>query len=197
MLFLLLPYTPMLFMGQEWAASTPFCFFTNHSGTFGEQVSEGRLKEFKNFGAEWPAAMLAAMPDPEKPDTFSRSRLNWAESDVSDHQKVLKLYRACLHLRKHDPVLRFRERTHWKTWTNQDILFIRYGSDDRPARLLVTKLADSMGDDTASAAPVKLETGWKIQMSSNERRFGGSDEQGLDDVLTLAGPQTLLLSRDL
>jgi len=103
-LLLFLPMTPLLFMGQEWAASAPFLFFTDHDPELGRLVSEGRREEFKTFEAFKTAEGRAAIPDPQSEETFLRSKLDWSERDRDEHGRVLKLYTRLLALRRTDPV---------------------------------------------------------------------------------------------
>ena len=78
-LLLLSPYTPLLWMGQEWAASTPFQFFTDFPEELGRLVTEGRRNEFKAFAAFASPASRERIPDPQAKDTFVRSKLRWEE----------------------------------------------------------------------------------------------------------------------
>ncbi|MDP3215104.1 MAG: malto-oligosyltrehalose trehalohydrolase, partial [Deltaproteobacteria bacterium] len=103
---LFLPMTPLLFMGQEWAASTPFRYFTDHEPELGALVTAGRREEFKHFRAFSDPAAAARIPDPQAAETFARSRLRWDERGAEPHARVLALYRALLALRRADPVLR-------------------------------------------------------------------------------------------
>jgi maltooligosyltrehalose trehalohydrolase len=92
-LLLLAPATPLLFMGQEYDEPAPFQFFTSYSDPeLKRAVSEGRRREFKDFD-------FRAVPDPEDPETFERSRLNW-ELALRGNNPVLKWYRDLLALRK-------------------------------------------------------------------------------------------------
>ncbi|CAM3645302.1 malto-oligosyltrehalose trehalohydrolase [Nocardioides marinus] len=105
MLVLLGPFTPMLFQGEEWAASTPFAFFTSHpEPELGRATAEGRLAEFERMG--WDPAVV---PDPQDPQTFAMSRLDWSETDPGReggrHARVLGLYRALGALRRTRPEL--------------------------------------------------------------------------------------------
>ncbi len=100
-LVLTTPFTPMIFMGEEWGASTPFQFFTSHpEPELGRATAEGRKAEFAEHG--WDADEL---PDPQDPETFARSKLDWAEKDTGDHAAVLGVYRDLLALRRHHPEL--------------------------------------------------------------------------------------------
>jgi maltooligosyltrehalose trehalohydrolase len=104
-LLLFLPSTPVLFMGQEWAASTPFLFFSDHDAELGEAISRGRREEFKHFDAFSDPASRAKIPDPQAVDTFERCRLRWDERREPEHARVLDVYRELLTLRKTDEVL--------------------------------------------------------------------------------------------
>ncbi|MGV9677253.1 malto-oligosyltrehalose trehalohydrolase [Nocardia sp. NPDC003482] len=93
-LVLLSPYTPMLFMGEEWGARTPFLFFTSHpEPELAAAVGEGRKAEFAEHG--WPAADI---PDPQDPATFQRSKLDWREP--IERAALLDCYRTLLRLRR-------------------------------------------------------------------------------------------------
>jgi maltooligosyltrehalose trehalohydrolase len=95
------PFTPMLFQGEEWAASSPFQFFTSHpEPDLGEATAAGRLEEFERMG--WDPAVV---PDPQDPETFRRSKLDWSEVDAPDHAVVLAAYRELLRLRRTVPAL--------------------------------------------------------------------------------------------
>ena len=93
-LLLFIPHLPLLFMGQEWGASSPFLFFTDHNEELGKLVTEGRRKEFESF-----AGFGGDVPDPQDPDTFAQSRLRWEEVAEDAHAGLLQLYRRLLALR--------------------------------------------------------------------------------------------------
>ena len=95
-LLLLLPQTPLLFMGQEWAASTPFRYFTDHNTELGALVTEGRRREFASFAA----FSQVEIPDPQAPETFLASRLDWSELNAEPHAPMLRLYKSLLQLRR-------------------------------------------------------------------------------------------------
>ncbi|MDZ8276656.1 malto-oligosyltrehalose trehalohydrolase [Microbacterium aquimaris] len=95
------PGTPMLFMGEEWGASTPWAFFTSHpEPELGEATANGRVEEFARMGWD-PAEVL----DPQDPQTFHRSRLAWDEAGEGDHARLLALYRRLARLRREYPDL--------------------------------------------------------------------------------------------
>jgi maltooligosyltrehalose trehalohydrolase len=110
-LLLLLPETPLLFMGQEWGASTPFLFFTDHHPELGRAVTAGRREEFRRFAAFADARCRAAIPDPQDTETFRTSRLRWDELEREPHRSLLRLYRRLLALRREEPSLGARERS--------------------------------------------------------------------------------------
>src|SRR5690606_13013947 len=84
-LLLFLPMTPLLFMGQEWAASAPFLYFTDHDAELGALVSKGRREELAAFLGFSDPKKRAAIPDPQAVETFLRSKLDWRERDKPDH----------------------------------------------------------------------------------------------------------------
>ena len=95
------PFTPLLFMGEEWAASTPFQFFTSHpEPDLGRVTAEGRLVEFERMG--WDASEV---PDPQDPATFERSKLDWSELSGGRHSRLLATYRTLASLRQSLPEL--------------------------------------------------------------------------------------------
>lgn len=95
-LYLLAPTTPMVFMGEEWAASTPWQFFTSFEEDWlADAVREGRRAEFGSHG--WTADEV---PDPQDPGTRHRSVLRWEELDREPHARVLRWYAACTALRR-------------------------------------------------------------------------------------------------
>jgi len=89
------PFTPMLFMGEEWGASTPWQFFTSHpEPELGKATAEGRIREFEKMG--WDPDVV---PDPQAPSTFTDSKLDWSEAGTGDHARLLAVYRALARLR--------------------------------------------------------------------------------------------------
>jgi maltooligosyltrehalose trehalohydrolase len=95
------PFSPMLFMGEEWAASTPWQYFTDHTEPeLAEAVREGRRREFADHG--WGPNDV---PDPQHEGTVEASRLNWDEVATEPHASVLAWYRSLLALRRARPEL--------------------------------------------------------------------------------------------
>ena len=101
------PGTPMLFMGEEWGASTPWQFFTSHpEPELGRATAEGRIEEFARMG--WNPADV---PDPQDPATFERSHLDWSELETTEHARLLALYRELTALRRTRPELTDPDQT--------------------------------------------------------------------------------------
>ena len=94
------PFIPLLFQGEEYGATTPFLYFTNHDEELGRKVSEGRQQEFAAFG--WNPAEIS---DPQDPATFQRSKLDWMEMEREPHAGILDWHRQLIELRKSAPEL--------------------------------------------------------------------------------------------
>ncbi|HOJ73930.1 MAG TPA: malto-oligosyltrehalose trehalohydrolase [Phycisphaerae bacterium] len=90
------PFVPMIFQGEEWAAGSPFQYFTGFEDPeLGRAVREGRRSEFASFG--WKPEDV---PDPQSPDTFARSKLDWGEPGREPHASMLRWYRDLIGLRR-------------------------------------------------------------------------------------------------
>ena len=95
------PFTPMLFMGEEWGASNPWQFFSGHpEPELAQATASGRLVEFARMG--WDPAVV---PDAQDPETFLRSKLDWSEVNEGDHRRLSELYRSLIRLRRRLPEL--------------------------------------------------------------------------------------------
>jgi maltooligosyltrehalose trehalohydrolase len=117
------PFTPMLFMGEEWAASTPWQFFTSHpEPELATAVAAGRRREFAAHG--WPAGEV---PDPQDRQTFVRSRLDWAELDKPEHREMYDFYRRLIALRKSRPDLSDPRLDHVEVRHGDQFLLMRRG----------------------------------------------------------------------
>ena len=98
---LLAPVTPMLFMGEEFAASAPFQFFCDFGGELAAAVREGRRKEFESFERFRNPDARASIPDPNAEATFAGSKLDWRETALAGHRDWHRLYSDLLELRRH------------------------------------------------------------------------------------------------
>jgi maltooligosyltrehalose trehalohydrolase len=133
------PFTPMLFMGEEWAASTPWQYFTDHiEAWLGKAVSEGRQAEFARHG--W----TGDVPDPQDKETFLRSKLDWSECERAPHAAMLAWYRELIGLRRRTPEL---------TDPRLDRLTVDYDED---ARWIVLHRGEVRIAANLSAGPVTI-----------------------------------------
>jgi len=182
-LLLLAPYTPLLFMGQEWNASAPFLYFTDHNAELGRLVTEGRRKEFAGFkrfaGTE--------VPDPQALDTFTRSKLDWSEAERPPHAGVRTLYRELLQLRASEPALRERRRGQYdaRALDGQGLVLERRGPGGSFLVFLCVK-------GTLEQA---LPAGAGLVLWSEAPRFGGTQEEAplREGRLKLEGPSAAVV----
>jgi len=174
-LTLLCPGTPMIFMGEEWGASTPFIFFTSHpEPELAEKTRTGRLEEFAKM--DWDSSTA---PDPQAIQTFTSSKLNWDESSAGEYAHLLQLYRDLIGLRRTWPDLTdprfdwtnadFAEGQPWFAVTRGDIsIVVNFGSEPACAtvpdvvEVLLSSELHSPGDGTRtseSSAPDQVTLG--------------------------------------
>ncbi len=175
-LLLLSPYTPLLWMGQEWAASTPFQFFTDFPEELGRLVTEGRRNEFEEFSAFADPSARARIPDPQDVETFLRSRLRWDETSRAPHEGMLALYRDLLLLRRTEPSLRSRDRRDFSLAAVSDhALALRRQSPGGHELLVVVNLAGELrmrADEHPETRPTEGRR-WSLALWTEDRRFGG------------------------
>lgn len=162
----LTPYTPMLFMGQEWGASSPFLFFCDHKEELGRAVTAGRRKEFAHFPEFSDPGRQAQIPDPQATETFLRSKLRWEERDLPAQSGLLALYRECLNLRKAEDLFRPESRSHWEASADGGMGILRFKGEAKEFLLLFClrsgETANHPGGD------------YEVVLSSEDSRFGGS-----------------------
>lgn len=171
------PFTPMLFMGEEWAASTPFQFFTSHpEPELGTATAEGRLEEFEQMG--WDPAVV---PDPQDPATFERSKLDWTEAEGGRHARVLEGYRQLAQLRRELEAL-----------TDPHYARNRVEVDEERRVLRLVRRAGM-----ADAVEIVINVGREPQTVAVERtelRFATHPDVALDGELTLPPGSGALLA---
>ena len=115
-LVLTAPFVPMIFEGEEFAASTPFLYFADHEDAeMAKAVKKGRQAEFAAFG--WKGDEI---PDPEKKETYQRSKLNWDEMHEGGHEEMLQWYRSLIWLRRRSASLNEGEPGQTKAWFDED-----------------------------------------------------------------------------
>ncbi|ACB75294.1 malto-oligosyltrehalose trehalohydrolase [Opitutus terrae] len=206
-LLCLAPYPLLIFMGQEWAASAPFLFFTDHAGELGTKVSEGRRKEFSEFARDH-ASGLGTVPDPQALETFTRSKLSWDELRLSPYATVLHLYRACLRERGAWLEEVAADRARWSVEALERAVAIRYRPAAGPERLVLTSLEGGARLSLQADSRLRPPAGhsWQLALDSNaswiETAAGAPPERVVTcatsalpgvDTLVFTAPATLLL----
>ncbi|MGA7149507.1 MAG: malto-oligosyltrehalose trehalohydrolase, partial [Microbacterium sp.] len=122
-LTVLAPFTPMLFMGEEWGARTPWQFFTSHpEPELGEATAQGRKAEFVRMG--WDESTV---PDPQDPQTFQGSKLRWEEKDAAAHARLLSMYRDLIALRRAEPAFTAHDFRALSASADEDARWFRLG----------------------------------------------------------------------
>jgi maltooligosyltrehalose trehalohydrolase len=189
MLLCLSPYPVLIFMGQDWAASAPFLFFSDHGGALGTNITKGRQSEFAH--ADFDAR--GEPPDPEDPKAFEKSKLSWDERTEGLHATTLRLYRACLRERS---TLRNRgalSREWWTALSEGPLVAVHYRGPEADRLLLVNLRERSLFPESL---PESLKPGpgrsWHVILNTEAREFGGlcaSNTEGW----TLHGPGALWL----
>lgn len=156
------PGTPMLFMGEEWGATTPWQFFTAHpEPDLGEATAKGRIAEFERMG--WDPDVV---PDPQDPQTFERSKLDWDEAESGDRAALLALYRELIALRRALPELtdpafahlaaQYSDEDRWFRLDRGDVsVLVNLADDDRPFAIHGDVLLDTALRLGAGAARVE------------------------------------------
>jgi maltooligosyltrehalose trehalohydrolase len=180
-LLCLTPYTPMLFMGQEWAASTPFLFFTDHHAELGAKITEGRRKEFSAFAAFRDPGSWEKIPDPQAMDTFIASKLNWPEARNATGVSVMALYQKCLALRRQIPAFRPPSRDTWRVErAGTGVATIEFSSASERYLLIFDLTGGNEADLTGNQGSSKIGAPWKAVLSSNDPSFGGAGSSAFD-----------------
>jgi maltooligosyltrehalose trehalohydrolase len=174
-LFLLSPQTPMLFQGQEFAASAPFAYFADHEGELGEKVKQGRREFLQQFPSLATEAMQSQFPDPTDPQVFASCKLDFSER--SRHHEIYALYQDLLHLRRADGAFNLQRSGAVDGAVLGDrALVLRFFGAERKDRLLLLNLgADTMlgpvPEPLIASAP---GTTWQVLWSSEDPRYGGT-----------------------
>src|SRR5690606_27908336 len=151
-MLLLSPHVPMLFMGEEWAARTPFLFFCDFGPELAEAVSNGRREEFSRFAAFAQAEARARIPDPNAESSFAASHLDRAERDRPGHREALAAVRALLALRARCIVPHLPSRPGSGRWKVQgDVLYLQWTLVGR-GRAADLQMVAHFGDSPRRAA---------------------------------------------
>ncbi len=195
-LVLLAPFTPMLFMGEEFAAATPFPYFVSHSDpSLIEAVRAGRRREFEGFhqGEGPPTAKDGGWgpdpPDPQDEGTFNSAKLDWTSAESGGHGAMLAYYRELIRLRDRTGGAREPEPV---AKDDPPVVVFRRG-DGEGSLLIVT----NMGGDDAEIEVPEGSPAWSVCLNSDDRQWGGEGRPALvkadRDVLRIGLPRRTLL----
>ena len=177
-LLLLAPQTPLLFQGQEFAASSSFNYFADHEPELNQLIQEGRRKEMSQFPSVGQGDMLAALRDPTSRKTFERCILKFEERRTGYHGRIYQMHKDLLRLRREDPVFsRKQTQADLDGATLTDTaFFLRFFGKNSVDRLLLVNL----GTDlllTRLPQPLlapPIDKVWDTLWSSEDPAYGGS-----------------------
>ncbi len=174
-LMLLSPFLPLVFMGEEWGADTPFYYFVDHSDAeLREAVRRGRAEEFAHLGAAESA------PDPSSEQAFTQSKLRWQELQLPEHNKLWACYRELLRLRKQLPALIEADFAHSTVGVEHGVLrLLRWtaseGGQHRGLLLANISAEHQLANDQAVSGWPKA---WECVFDSCDPRWGSSGPAG-------------------
>jgi maltooligosyltrehalose trehalohydrolase len=196
-LMLLGPGTPMLFQGQEFAASSPFFYFADHNEELSAQVRRGRAEFLSQFPSIACPESQSRLPDPGDPRTFERSKLDFSERQ--QHAEVYALHRDLLKLRRQDPVLQNqRPGVVDGAVLGLQAFVLRFFAESGYDRLLIVNLGRDLHFNPAPepllAPPETMR--WKTLWSSEDPCYGGSGTPPLEreDNWHIPGEAAVVLS---
>ncbi|MCP3143327.1 malto-oligosyltrehalose trehalohydrolase [Pyxidicoccus xibeiensis] len=196
--FLLLPQTPMLFMGQEFFASSPFLYFVDHQPELQGLVQQGRDGFLSQFASARHALEAEGFHMPIGEEAFRRSKLDWSER--ARHPGALALHQDLLRLRREDPVFAAQDRSRIDgAVLGPGALLLRYlGSEQEGDRLLLLNLGTGLDYEPCPEPLVAPPGGrnWRVLLSSDQVRYGGMGTAPVpeDGRLHLPGQTALVLT---
>ncbi len=196
-LLLLLPGTPMLFQGQEFAASSPFFYFADHKPELAPLVDEGRADFLAQFPSLAVPEMQACFAKPHETSTFERSKLDFA--DRERHPGIYRLHRDLLQLRRKDPVFRAQQPGGVDGAVLAPEAFVlRYFGENGDDRLLIVNLGLDLWFDPAPEPLLAPPEGkrWAKLWSTEEAGYGGSGYPSVetDDNWRIPGHAAVVLT---
>ena len=180
-LMLLAPATPMLFQGQEFGASAPFYFFSDHVPELARLVKEGRASAGQQFRSLGTKEMEPFFQDPGNPSVFERCKLDLSERER--HRPIYDLHKDLLRLRREDPVFRTQKPGGLDgSVLSEECLLLRFFGEGGDDRLLLVNFGRDLHLESAPEpllAPLEgME--WQILWSSEDPRYGGTGTPPLD-----------------
>ena len=180
-LTLLLPSTPMLFMGQEFASSAPFHYFADHEPDLAGKVRRGRAEFLAQFRSIATRETRKHLPDPAALETFERCKLDHTERD--SHRETYELHRVLLRLRREDAVFNAQEpRSLDGAVLGPEAFVLRYFGVDDDDRLLVVNLGSDLNLNPAPEPLLAPPLGkvWQTIWSSEDYAYGGTGTPALE-----------------
>jgi maltooligosyltrehalose trehalohydrolase len=198
---LLARQTPMLFQGQEFAASSPFLYFADHGPELAALVRKGRAEFLGQFPSIGDSAGHLTLDDPADQRTFDRSRLDLGERER--HREAYTLYRDLISLRRCDPVLSSVEAPRTDGAVLSDHAFVlRFFANDGNDRLLVVNLGPDLALDVVPEpllSPPEPDRGWMRLWHSEDATYGGRGAPPLetkDGTWQIPAESATLLAHD-
>ncbi|KGE13048.1 malto-oligosyltrehalose trehalohydrolase [Sphingobacterium deserti] len=185
MAVILSPYTPMLFMGEEWGTEKPFQYFVSHGDEeLIEAVREGRKAEFADFQSE------GTPPDPQATATFNTCVLDWNEVEADTQQKMLNYYTKLIKLRRELQASGSfgREQLAVEHDKEKDSILLTMGSGKNQMLAILNFSAETQS--------YEVDGQWKIMLDSNDRQWAGDSNMGdaVDSSVTVASTSGILLA---
>jgi maltooligosyltrehalose trehalohydrolase len=180
-LLLLAPSTPMLFQGQEFAASAPFHYFADHQPDLAKLVAAGRIEFMKQFPSLVSPASASLFLDPHKPSTFEACKLDFAEREKN--RGVHDMHRYLLRLRREHPLFRLQQRRVIDGAVLGPSAFVlRWFADDGRDHLMLVNLGRDLHLRQAPEPLLAPPRGqrWALLWSSEDVRFGGGGTTDLE-----------------
>ena len=170
--YLLLPQTPMLFMGEEWGTKRPFHFFCDFPGELGEFVRKGRREEFAGFPDFQDPEQRERIPDPGADETFRSGKLDWQELSQAEHAQWLDWYKYILQVRR-DQIMPLIEQIggHAGQYRalGRSAVLVRWKVDHS---LELTLMANLSGDTLGDVPTMGGRTLWTEGPLFEENRMG-------------------------
>ncbi len=202
LLLLCAPATPLLFMGQEWATSAPFLYFTDHPQELAKLVTEGRRREFREFRAFRDTDARDLIPDPQAESTFRDSRLPWNEQSREPHASILRLYQVLVALRRSEPALHYAGLAHFEAFALSDsTLLLRHDLEPGPSLLAIVQMHGAALVDLSGQPALEglREACCQLVLTTEDRPFAPEprppivDLTGPSPVIRFARPSGVLL----
>jgi maltooligosyltrehalose trehalohydrolase len=196
---LLSPGIPMLFQGQEFAASSPFLYFGDQKPEIAALMQRGRRDFLSQFPGLATASMQALVPRPDDPSTFARSKLDHAERSRPGHAEAYALHRELLELRREDPVFRDSRGSRPEgAVLGPGAFALRYFGPSGDDRLFVVNLGPQLELLPASEPLIAPPAGaiWDVLWSSEDPRYGGGGVVAMtpEENWSITGHSALVLS---